>query len=827
MNDRLPRGGPQHQNDKDEQRDKLLLLLFFITFSILVFSLLQNVQNQKKTSDELPLSLHSVREADYSRDHEFLINPSFNLRILRDIFIDQGLEDDAINSRLETLTAVLLSPIPTATGTLSVVNTPMPVWTQTPLPTPVLSNTAAPTPVLPLTPAPTKNVPPPSTPDPPAPNLKLELSLGTHFDNDFSGTITLNDGLTYKIKLTNTGTAALSSVYVVDVTFAIPVTCPGNSLAAGASMLCTTNSPHVVTLAESNAGKVTMTAFASGDHNGSSYSQTTSLNTSLTQNPSVSLVKSLASYIDDDSSGSITQDDRLWYQFDVTNTGYVTVSNLSITDDSFGLPVACPPVSLAPGTTVTCNATSTHIVTAGEVIAGEVTNTATASVDFNTATYTDSDTLVIPLSVQLVKSLNYYVDQDTSGTVTLGDDLWYQFDVTNIGTLTLNNISVTDDTFGISVTCLPTTLLPGASTTCTADTAHTITLAEANNGNVQNQATVTGDPPASPTVRDSSIIDTPVIQNAALSISKNASLPTYDAPGQIIDYTFLVSNTGNVTISGPITVDDDKTTNEFCPAGNIDPGNSITCTASHTITQLDLDSGSVTNTAYATGTGPGGNPVASAPVTISVPAIQTPAIQIVKVMASYGDLDASNSITLGDALWYRFTVTNAGNVTLNPVSVTDNSFSIPVTCPQTSLAPGASMLCVADTEHTITLSEANAGQVSNTATASGVHNGTPYATSDTITTPVTQNPAFTLLKVADAASVSAPGTVNYTISIDNTGNISLTGASISDPLLGSLAGPGGDTNGNSELDVNETWTYSGSYTVTQLVIDGNAVSANL
>ena len=68
--------------------------------------------------------------------------------------------------------------------------------------------------------------------------------------------------------------------------------------------------------------------------------------------------------------------------------------------------------------------------------------------------------------------------------------------------------------------------------TCTADSAHTVTLAEANAGNVQNVATVTGDPPASPAVKDTSTLDTPVVQNAALSISKSANPLTLQYPGQ-------------------------------------------------------------------------------------------------------------------------------------------------------------------------------------------------------------------------------------------------------------------------------------------------------
>ena len=65
----------------------------------------------------------------------------------------------------------------------------------------------------------------------------------------------------------------------------------------------------------------------------------------------------------------------------------------------------------------------------------------------------------------------------------------------------------------------------------------------------------------------------------------------------------MVTNTGNVTLDGPGHRDDDKATVELCPrhtVGDLDalaPGESITCTATYTITQADLDAGSVTNTA--------------------------------------------------------------------------------------------------------------------------------------------------------------------------------------------------------------------------------------
>ena len=73
--------------------------------------------------------------------------------------------------------------------------------------------------------------------------------------------------------------------------------------------------------------------------------------------------------------------------------------------------------------------------------------------------------------------------------------------------------------------------------------------------------------------------------------------------GDVIHYSYLVTNAGNVTLHDPITVSDDKATDESCPAlpvGGLAPGESITCSASYTITQADLDAGSLTNVASAT-----------------------------------------------------------------------------------------------------------------------------------------------------------------------------------------------------------------------------------
>src|SRR5207248_3218252 len=69
--------------------------------------------------------------------------------------------------------------------------------------------------------------------------------------------------------------------------------------------------------------------------------------------------------------------------------------------------------------------------------------------------------------------------------------------------------------------------------------------------------------------------------------------------GDRVDYSFTVTNTGNVTLTGVTVTDSFTATN--CLIGTLTPGamDSTTCSASHTLTQPEVDSGSVSNTALA------------------------------------------------------------------------------------------------------------------------------------------------------------------------------------------------------------------------------------
>ena len=63
--------------------------------------------------------------------------------------------------------------------------------------------------------------------------------------------------------------------------------------------------------------------------------------------------------------------------------------------------------------------------------------------------------------------------------------------------------------------------------------------------------------------------------------------------------------------------------------------------------------------------------------------------------------------------------------------------------------------------------------------------------------------------------------------VTNTGNQTITGGSLADPLLtGNLSGPVESVSANGDLDVGENWTYTGTYTVTQADVDGTGNCVN-
>ena len=94
----------------------------------------------------------------------------------------------------------------------------------------------------------------------------------------------------------------------------------------------------------------------------------------------------------------------------------------------------------------------------------------------------------------------------------------------------------------------------------------------------------------------------PVPPTSSITLTKSTTSTGYGAAGQTIPYSYLVTNSGATTLTG-ISVSDNKVS-VSCPSTTLAKGASETCTATYTVTQADVDSGSVTNSATASADGP-------------------------------------------------------------------------------------------------------------------------------------------------------------------------------------------------------------------------------
>ena len=305
----------------------------------------------------------------------------------------------------------------------------------------------------------------------------------------------------------------------------------------------------------------------------------------------------------------------------------MTLSNVTVTDPLVGAAIDCGDgtgviATLTPADgTVTC--TATYTVTQADVDNGNVTNFASA-----TGTPPGSDQPLTPVNdtttvdAEQISAMTLVKSSDAPADVAVGDVITYSFAVENTGTVTLSGVTVSDPLVGLSaIDCgdgTPTlaTLLPeDPPVTCTA--TYTVTQADVDSGGVDNTATASGSPPESapPLTPPTSTLNVPIERLPALTLVKSADPPSAAAAGEEITYSFLVTNSGNVTITD-ITVSDPLVGLSVidCGAGTptiatlapADPP--VTCTATYTVTQADVDNGSVTNLATATGTPPTGSP---------------------------------------------------------------------------------------------------------------------------------------------------------------------------------------------------------------------------
>ena len=536
---------------------------------------------------------------------------------------------------------------------------------------------------------------------------------------------------------------------------------------------------------------------------------TSTVTVPATDTPSIGIVKT-ASVPNFSATGVV-----ITYDYSVTNTGNEDLHAVSVTDAHPGLsPIICPETTLAPGESEIC--TATYTTTQADLDAGSVTNTGTASgTSPQDVVVTDDDTVTVPAvdapAIAIAKT-SVPASFDAAGQL-----ITYSYEVTNGGNVTLHGITVTDPQSGLSaISCpggQPFSLAPGASETCTA--TYTTKAGDVDAGGIDNTGTATGTSPQGTVVTDQSTLHVPATEIPVIVVAKSASPSTYDASGQVITYSYEVTNTGNVTLHDISVIDPLPGLSVLtCPSTTLASGASETCTATYTTTQADVDAGSVTNTGTATGTSPTGVIVTDSS-TLTITAVQTPALTMVKT-GSVPDFEQP-----GQTVTYSYKVTNTGNVTLHDVAVTDPHPNVSaISCPggqPFSLAPGASTICTAT--YTTTQADVDAGKITNTATARGVSpNGTTETSDSTDVIPVAE---LTLAKTASLSKITAAGQhVTYSFLVTNIGNVSIINLTVTDPLAGlsAISCP------TTTLAPGAATTCTATYTTTQADVDHGGVT---
>ncbi|HUX04075.1 MAG TPA: hypothetical protein VMV53_04125 [Acidimicrobiales bacterium] len=314
------------------------------------------------------------------------------------------------------------------------------------------------------------------------------------------------------------------------------------------------------------------------------------------------------------SNQSVVSGSTATWTITVTNSGDTPLTNVSVTDT---LAPNCDKTftgTLAAGASETAYTCSLTNVTAG------FTNVAVASAyGPGEEQVTDQSQAVVTLYTPPVNVRSIGLAKSASPTTyaAAGQTITYTYVITNTGNVNLasTQYSVSDDHInsGTAFNCgSPVALNVGASVSCTA--TYTVTAADVTAGSVTNAAIASGGglttAPAHATIAKAVA--------SAITLAKSASPTTYTAVGDVITYTYVITNTGNVELaSTQYSVSDDHINSGTAfSCGSpvaLAAGATVTCTANYTITAADMAAGSVTNSATASGGG-----LSSAPVTATV-----------------------------------------------------------------------------------------------------------------------------------------------------------------------------------------------------------------
>ena len=423
----------------------------------------------------------------------------------------------------------------------------------------------------------------------------------------------------------------------------------------------------------------------------------------------------------------------------------------------------------------------------------------------------------------------YYVTGAEEGTITITDDnvpddkvvtkedgqedgYQYALGETVSYTITVKNIYnktvdlVVSELPGVTIVSpVPETL--GAGEVITIQATYVIQEKDILKGSFTNKVTVTLD---GNTFEGEETVTTvepaPKLEVTKSITSTDVNKDNIYGLNETITYTITVKNTGNVTVTGInvadlVTVGDEnrQAATVNAEAFALKPGEDKSFEYTYKVQQSDLGK-KIINTATATGSDPEGEDVIGTGTAEAETEKRKPELDVTKFASKPAN---GTEYVLDETITYTITVKNIGNVTLENIFVSDKfsrdggttweeikdkltpSASTPIT-----LEPGEQKTYT----YQYTVVEEDLGKtLKNTATAIAPNPDDPTenVTDDTITSGEKVEDPNPDLSV-DKKVTSDPGsdgvydlgdTITYTITVQNEGNVTLTGVDVKDELL--------------------------------------------
>jgi uncharacterized repeat protein (TIGR01451 family) len=328
-----------------------------------------------------------------------------------------------------------------------------------------------------------------------------------------------------------------------------------------------------------------------------------------------------------------------------------------------------------------------------------------------------------------------------------------------------------------------------------------------------------------------------------LKLTKTANPVTFDRVGQTITYTYVITNIGTATLgpaqfivtdaafSAPINCGDAN----FTLASNA----TVNCSAVYTITQANMDSGSVATNAVASGGGVASSPMASATVTKGT---VTQPNQSLTVGATI-----KHQVVEGEWLWQiaRCYGADPNKVSdANPPTPAQISPNTTVTVPNIGSfgkiygppCVGTHTVQTGDTWNSIALKynadvtvlqmvNANTMPVGKVLKVPLNSFGAVVTIPTAVVATVTPSTTLTLVATANPATYNQLGqkiTITYVIKNSGTANLGPTQFTVTDSLFGSTPFSCGVA--NTILAPNTTTTCSAIYTITEANLNAASLS---